>query len=139
MTDRTDILRRAMASLELGGRPQSLINGVLVDGAGVPIDLVDPFTGRVLMSYPDADAPLADLACEAAQTAQTAWATELTGAQRGRIMCDVARAVMAHIDPLATIERSSRANRSGIAVSRLPRLRRCSPIMRGGRINCMAR
>jgi len=104
MTDRTDILRRAMASLELGGRPQSLINGVLVDGAGVPIDLVDPFTGRVLMSYPDADAPLADLACEAAQTAQTAWATELTGAQRGRIMCDVARAVMAHIDPLATIE-----------------------------------
>ncbi|WP_417243771.1 aldehyde dehydrogenase family protein [Celeribacter sp.] len=104
MTDRTDILRRAMASLELGGRPQSLINGVLVDGAGVPIDLVDPFTGRVLMSYPDADAPLADLACEVAQTAQTAWATELTGAQRGRIMCDVARAVMAHIDPLATIE-----------------------------------
>jgi acyl-CoA reductase-like NAD-dependent aldehyde dehydrogenase len=104
MTDRNQKLRDAMATLGLGTRPQSLINGTLTNGSGAEIKLVDPFTEDALLSYPDADAALAVKACEAAQDAQPGWAKGISAAQRGQVMQDVARAVLANIDPLAMIE-----------------------------------
>ena len=92
-----------MAALGLGSQPQSLINGVLMDGTGDTITLVDPYTEQPLVAYPDAGAELANAACVAAQTAQTQWAA-LSGAARGLVMQDIARTVLSNAEPLATIE-----------------------------------
>ena len=104
MTDRNQKLRDAMATLGLGTRPQSLINGTLMDGAGAKVELVDPFTEDVLLTYPDAGEALANLACDAAQNAQTGWAKNISAAGRGRVMQEIVRAVLANVEPLATIE-----------------------------------
>lgn len=104
MTDRKQKLHDAMAALGLGTQPQSLINGTLVDGAGAQVKLVDPFTEEVLLTYPDADETLANLACDAAQNAQTAWANVISAAGRGQIMQEIVRGVLANVEPLATIE-----------------------------------
>jgi aldehyde dehydrogenase (NAD+) len=104
MSDRKLTLLNAMAELGLGERPQSIINGALVDGGGAEISLIDPFTEDVLFSYPDADAALAIAACQAAQDAQPEWAKGISAAARGQVMQDISRAVLAQADPLATIE-----------------------------------
>lgn len=103
MTPRTDVFTAQMAALGLGSRPQSLINGALVDGTGDTITLIDPYTEQPLAAYPDAGAELAIEACVAAKAAQTQWAA-LSGAARGLVMQDIARTVLAHAEPLATIE-----------------------------------
>ncbi|GAA6182079.1 aldehyde dehydrogenase family protein [Shimia sp. NS0008-38b] len=103
MTARADIFRTQMAKLGLGSKPQSFINGALVDGTGDTIELIDPYTEQRLTSYADAGADLAVEACLAAQTAQVGWA-KLSGAARGQVMQDIARAVLANVDPLATLE-----------------------------------
>jgi len=56
MTDRFQRLLDEMGVLGLGDRPQSIINGELVDGAGTSVTLIDPFTEQELFVYPDADA-----------------------------------------------------------------------------------
>lgn len=104
MDDRKRILRDAMAAVGLNETPQSLIDGALRDGAGRDITLIDPFTEEMLFSYPDADTDLAHQACVSAQKAQHGWATGMSAAARGQIMHDVARTVLAHSTPLATIE-----------------------------------
>ena len=104
MSDRTQKLLGAMAALGLGDRPQSIIGGKLIDGAGADVTLVDPFTEQVLLTYKDADTALAIKACDAAQKAQPAWAKGISAAARGQVMQDIARAVLANADPLATIE-----------------------------------
>lgn len=104
MSDRSEKLLDAMASLGLGPRPQSLIAGTLTDGAGAEVTLVDPFTEEVLLRYVDADAVLAGLACTAAQNAQVAWAKGISAAARGQVMQDISRAVLDRLEPLATIE-----------------------------------
>jgi aldehyde dehydrogenase (NAD+) len=104
MSDRTQKLRDAMAALNLGATPQSLINGALMDGQGADITLIDPYTEEPLLSFKDADETLANAACEAAQNAQTAWAKDISGAARGQIMQDISRSVLAKVEPLATIE-----------------------------------
>lgn len=104
MTQRLDTLHRAMAELGLGAQPQSLINGALCAGEGADITLTDPYTEEVLCTYPDAGATLAAQACAAAQAAQPDWAKGRSAAARGQVMQDIARAVTAHIEPLATIE-----------------------------------
>ena len=104
MSDRKQKLLDAMAALGLGTAPQSLISGTQVDGAGGEIELVDPFTEEALFSFPDADAELAVMACEAAQNAQAGWAKGLSAAQRGQIMQDISRTVLANVEALATIE-----------------------------------
>ncbi len=103
MTSRNEMFTDQMAALGLGSRPQSLINGVLVDGTGDTITLVDPFTEQPLVAYSDAGADLAIAACEAAQAAQTEWAA-LSGAVRGLVMQDIARTVLSNAEPLAEIE-----------------------------------
>jgi aldehyde dehydrogenase (NAD+) len=103
MSARADIFKVQMEALGLGERPQSLIDGDLVDGAGDPITLVDPYTEDPLTTYTDAGSALATAACAAAQAAQIGWAA-LSGAARGQVMQDVARAVTDHIEPLARLE-----------------------------------
>ncbi len=103
MTARTDIFTSQMAALGLGSKPQSLINGTLVDGTGETITLVDPYTEQTLVVYPDAGAELAIAACETAQVAQLQWAA-LSGAARGQVMQDIARTVLSNAEPLAKIE-----------------------------------
>lgn len=104
MSERLAMLRAAMAELGLGVVPQSLVDGTLCDGAGAEITLVDPYTVEPLFSYKDADVSLAQAACDAARTAQTGWAKGRSAAARGQVMHDIARAVMAHAEPLARIE-----------------------------------
>lgn len=104
MSDRIKTLHAAMAAAGLGTQPQSLVGGQLCDGAGAQITLVDPFTEAPLFSYADAGAALARTACDAAQAAQPGWAKALSGAARGQVMHDISRAVLAHAEPLATIE-----------------------------------
>ena len=104
MSERKQKLVTAMAELGLWEQPQSLVNGVLCDGAGADIQLVDPFTEEVLLTYFDADAALANAACDAAQDAQKTWVREFSAAARGQVMQDISRAVLAHAEPLATIE-----------------------------------
>ncbi|MEP1518925.1 aldehyde dehydrogenase family protein [Ascidiaceihabitans sp.] len=103
MTARTDVFAAQMAALGLGTRPQSLINGELVDGTGDAITLIDPYTEQNLSQYPDAGAALAKEACLAAQAAQVEWVT-MSGAARGQVMQEIARAVLAKAEPLATVE-----------------------------------
>lgn len=104
MTDRKQKLQNAMAAIGLGTRPQSLINGTLTDGSGAEIELVDPFTEEVLLTYQDADKALAVMACEAAQNAQISWAKGISAAQRGQAMQDIGRAVLVNVEPIARIE-----------------------------------
>lgn len=104
MSDRLKTLQAAMAALGLGPHPQSLIDGNLCDGAGADVTLVDPFTEATLFSYSDADTALAQKACDAAQAAQTGWAKSMSAAARGQTMQDISRTVLAHAEPLATIE-----------------------------------
>jgi acyl-CoA reductase-like NAD-dependent aldehyde dehydrogenase len=104
MSDRKQKLLDAMAALGLGTQPQSLINGVLTEGTGADVQLVDPFTEEVLLTYPDAGETLANLACDAAQNAQVGWAMGISAAGRGQVMQDIVRAVLAKVEPLATIE-----------------------------------
>ncbi|KAG1647461.1 putative aldehyde dehydrogenase DhaS [Nymphon striatum] len=103
MTSRNEKLRDQMAALGLGSRPQSLINGALMDGTGDAITLIDPYTEEPLVAYPDAGGDLAIAACEAAQNAQIQWAA-LSGAARGLVMQDIARTVLSNAEPLAKIE-----------------------------------
>ncbi|MEP4194890.1 MAG: aldehyde dehydrogenase family protein [Aliishimia sp.] len=104
MSDRKQKLLDAMAALGLGTHPQSLINGVFIEGTGAGVQLVDPFTEEVLLTYPDAGETLAEKACDAAQNAQIEWAKGISAAARGQVMQDIVRVVLANVEPLATIE-----------------------------------
>ena len=59
MNSRIDLLKAQMKAIGLGSKPQSLIDGVLVDGAGAMITLIDPFRELPLVTYQDAAAELA--------------------------------------------------------------------------------
>jgi aldehyde dehydrogenase (NAD+) len=102
--NRKDIFAETMAALGLNDRVQSLIGGRLQDGQGDTITLVDPYTEEDLATYADAGADLAGRACDAAATAQRDWAQGFTPAARGQVMADIARAVLAHAEPLARLE-----------------------------------
>lgn len=104
MSDRKQKLVEAMEAVGLGAHPQNLINGKLVDGLGEDIILTDPFTESEAFTYADAGADLSNQACDAAQMAQQEWAKSFSAAQRGQVMQDISRAVLAQVEPLATIE-----------------------------------
>lgn len=104
MTDRNALFVSTMKTLGLGDCPQNLIGGALIDGAGDAIKLVDPYTEQDLTEYSDAGEDIASQACVAAAKAQIGWQGDYSAAARGQIMQDVARAVLAHAKPLATLE-----------------------------------
>ncbi len=104
MSERTDVLHKAMMAVGLNSAVQNLINGKLVDGRGTDIALIDPFTEETLFTYADADTHLASMACEAAQAVQGEWAKGMSAAARGQVMQKISLAVLEHAEPLATIE-----------------------------------
>lgn len=104
MTDRPSLFQRLCAELGLGPQPQSLIDGVLVDGTGATVTLEDPYARVTLAEYRDCGAALAGEACCAAERAQRRWAQERSAAGRGQVMLDVATAVEARSSQLAQLE-----------------------------------
>ena len=82
----------------------SYVGGALVTGdAADRIELVDPATGELFLSYADAGPALVARASGAAVAGQRAWAA-MSHAARGRVMQDIARAVRAQVEPLAALE-----------------------------------
>lgn len=104
MSERAALFRHLMSDLGLGPTVQSLVGGVLHDGSGDPVVLEDPYTQGELAGYTDCGAVLARQACEAASAAQNGWSKAFSAAKRGEVMQDVARAVHAHLEPLAKLE-----------------------------------
>lgn len=104
MSERAALFRSLMSDLGLGATAQNLIGGVLCDGTGEAIVLEDPYAQIELASYADCGSVLAREACEAASAAQKLWSTEFSGAKRGEVMQDVARAVQAQLETLAQLE-----------------------------------
>jgi len=104
MSERKDLLLESMKAVGLGAQPQSLIDGLLCDGSGDEITLVDPFTESPLFTYKDAANALAHSACNAATIAQPKWAKALSATQRSVVMQRISIAVSEQIEPLATIE-----------------------------------
>jgi len=104
MQDRKQLLNQALATLGLNNRPQSLVDGQLVDGNGEIVTLIDPYTEQPLCDYHDAGLELATTACNAAHKAQHIWVKTLTAAQRGAIMQAVSLAVLDQAETLAKIE-----------------------------------
>ncbi len=104
MSERALTLHQAMQSVGLNPLPQSFVNGQLLDGDGETIELIDPYSEERLFTYHDANASLANLACDAASSAQSHWYKDLTGAARGQVMQAIAQTVLEHSESLATIE-----------------------------------
>ncbi len=104
MENRITLLKDAMNTLSLGDRPQSLINGSFVEGAGAQVSLIDPFTEETLCSYADADAPLAQAACSAASKAHTAWVNQHSAADRAKVMNQISISILHNTESLAKIE-----------------------------------
>lgn len=104
MSDRKTTFTTNMTALGLGSHPQNLINGNLVEGHGEVISLIDPYTEQPLTQYCDAQKELANQACAAAQNAQHHWSKGYSGAARGQVMQDIARAVTDQLEPLAQLE-----------------------------------
>lgn len=104
MIDRNALFASTMRELGLGSRPQSLVNGILCDGEGDTVSLIDPFTNTELTHFSDAGATLANKACDAAAAAQLDWVHQRSPHARGLILSDIARMVTEHAEPLARLE-----------------------------------
>lgn len=104
MKNRTDVLKNAMLHLELNAQPQSLIGGSLMNGEGDQITLIDPYTEEILFTYADAGPTLTQLACDAANKAQPAWAKALSAAARSQVMQNISAIVLENAEALAQIE-----------------------------------
>lgn len=80
------------------------IGGAYVDAAnGETFDTVNPATGAVICSMPQAGQADVDRAVASAREGQAVWAA-MTGAERGRIMNEAARILRARNDELAALE-----------------------------------
>ena len=81
----------------------SFINGELMPGTDEQIDLVNPATGGVFMSYQDAGEVVVKQAAEAAEAGQKQWWAK-SAAQRGRLMYACGQGVRAVAEDLAWLE-----------------------------------
>jgi len=104
MSQRIELFKSLMKRLRMNSYPQSLINGTLCDGNGSDITLIDPYSNSELSRYQDAEAQLADEACAYAAAAQKVWMTKYNHHGRGVVLNDIARAVLNHVEDLATLE-----------------------------------
>ncbi|WP_372055828.1 aldehyde dehydrogenase family protein [Tistrella mobilis] len=101
--DSTAEIRAIFARLTGSDRIGSFVDGRVVDGEGEALPLIDPATGRLVLSLADGGAALVDEAAAAALAGQTAWAG-LTHAARGRVLWAAAQAVRARIEDFARLE-----------------------------------
>lgn len=104
MMDRASVLQSLLKAVHLPAGVQSHVNGELVPGQGDDIQLIDPFTEKLLCVYSDAGAQIAGNACDAAKSAQQKWFYEHSAAQRGQVMQDISRAVINKTEELAQLE-----------------------------------
>ncbi len=108
MTDILDAIRPATIGAQaLFDKPRAF--GMLIDGSwqqaadGRTMESLDPATGKVIASFPDAGQADVDDAVAAARKAFPAWAGT-TPAQRAAILNRIAHLIEAHIDELAELE-----------------------------------
>ncbi|HCH23645.1 MAG TPA: aldehyde dehydrogenase, partial [Oceanospirillaceae bacterium] len=81
----------------------SFVDGQLLAGTGAQIDLVNPATGGVFLSYLDAGEAVVVQAAQAAETGQKHWWAK-TAAERGRLMYACGQAIRDVADDLAWLE-----------------------------------
>lgn len=90
--------------LETAGKARMLIGGERCDAeGGRTIDSIDPATGRVISTVPDASPADVDAAVAAARRAQQGWADTLPAA-RAAILWKIADLIEANIDELSELE-----------------------------------
>lgn len=81
----------------------SFVNGHGIAGRGQTIDIVDPATGAVALTYHDVDAATVARAIEGAHEGQRAWAA-LAARDRARVLRKIAAAIEANAETLARME-----------------------------------
>ena len=79
------------------------VDGHFQAGKGEPIDLYNPATGQLLVTYHDAGADMVNLAVESATRAQQTWMA-LTASERGRRMMAAVGGLQGHEEALARLE-----------------------------------
>ena len=94
-----ELLRDILPSKDIG----SLVAGEILPGSGESVELVDPATGKVFLTYADAGPAVIDAAMDAAQVAQARWAA-LTASARGRVMWEIGRLLREHAAAIAELE-----------------------------------
>ncbi|POD75341.1 aldehyde dehydrogenase [Pseudomonas syringae group genomosp. 3] len=81
----------------------SYVGGAFIEGHGAPVDVRNAHDDSLLLSFPDADESLVEVADKAAKTAQQQW-WALTGQARGRAMYQVGNLIREEQENLAQIE-----------------------------------
>ncbi|KAA8707110.1 aldehyde dehydrogenase family protein [Pseudomonas cannabina] len=81
----------------------SYVGGEFIEGHGAPVDVRNAHDDSLLLSFPDADESLVEVADKAAQTAQRQW-WALTAQARGRAMYQVGNLIREEQENLAQIE-----------------------------------
>lgn len=94
-----ELLRDILPSKDIG----SLVAGEILPGSGESVELVDPATGKVSLTYADAGPAVIDAAMDAAQEAQARWVV-LTASARGRVMWEIGRLLREHAAAIAELE-----------------------------------
>ncbi|MCO8164912.1 aldehyde dehydrogenase family protein [Pseudomonas sp. 21LCFQ010] len=81
----------------------SYVGGEFIAGHGTPIEVRNAHDDSLMLSYPDADQSLVEVASKAAGTAQQQW-WAMTAQARGRAMYQVGAQIRQHSEALAQIE-----------------------------------
>lgn len=89
-----------------GSQTGLFINNEFVKGKeGKTFEVFNPATGKVIANVDEAGAKDVDAAVDAAQKAyDTAWGFSVPGAQRGKMLIELAEAIEADVDIIAAIE-----------------------------------
>ncbi|EKG32665.1 aldehyde dehydrogenase family protein [Pseudomonas avellanae] len=81
----------------------SYVGGAFIEGHGAPVEVRNAHDDSLLLSFPDADESLVEVADKAAKMAQQQW-WALTGQARGRAMYQVGNLIREEQENLAQIE-----------------------------------
>lgn len=81
----------------------SYVGGQFIEGHGAPVDVRNAHDDSLLLSFPDADESLVEVADKAARAAQQQW-WALTAQARGRAMYQVGNLIRDELENLAQIE-----------------------------------
>ncbi len=81
----------------------SYVGGQFIEGHGAPVEVRNAHDDSLLLSFPDADESLVDVADKAAKAAQQQW-WALTAQARGRAMYQVGNLIRDELENLAQIE-----------------------------------
>ncbi|WP_046864351.1 aldehyde dehydrogenase family protein [Microvirga massiliensis] len=97
-----ELLQSLLPSKDIG----SFVGGRVLPGTGETVELVDPATGQVFLTYADAGPAVIDAAMDVAQQAQARWLA-MTPSARGRIMWEIGRLLREHAPAIAELETRS--------------------------------